>query len=163
MSQLLREVGAGGLAPCAIVFTVAALTGAACVAMLYGILRLATPIPSSYVLGISILVWLVCMTRTWKELAQARANWPNTSTSTYLFHVFQIAAAGICILFALMSRHLNDASTLGWFVLCFEVILAMFFLSYVFLGLTFRATFPRSIYIGLLVAVASAIWSYSHI
>ena len=162
MSVLLYDLQRSGLAGAAIVFTMAAFSAAICGLVVYGLVSMEAGFSRRHGIISMVVFWALCMIFTWRYLARARASWPETLTSTSLFHLFQSLAIVLIAGFAAMSGGLQSITFL-WCVFMIEVVVGFFYFSYVFLGLTLRYRMPRSAVPGFVITFALLCWQSLHL
>jgi len=108
------------------------------------------------------LFWIGSMTITWQVLAHARQTWPEIHDSTSLFHRFQVISITCCVCYSALSGTLKSEG-FQWSCFAMEVVVALFFSSYLFLGLTLRCRVGRSSLLGFAFAIISIYWSSRHL
>ena len=157
--ELLNDLRRIGLAGAAIAFAFVAIIIAAVV---YFTLHIERGMPASNAKQWAEFAWFSCLACTWVLLARERRSWPDTRTSTAPFHAFQSISLFSCLGLAFVTGRL-DSKALLWFCFGIESIVAIFYVSYVFLGFTLRYKMPRSAAFGFVLAIASMWWSSTHV
>ena len=159
---LLYELQYKGLEGAAVIFTAMALGSAFCGMVAMTGLMGDAGFSRRHAAETTASFWIASMAITWYILARARRSWPENLDSTSLFHRFQVITIAFCVGYAALSGKLQSEA-FQWVCFAMEVVVALFFSSYVFLGLTLRYRVGRSSLLGCAFAIASVCWSSRHL
>ena len=161
MGLTLSDLERKGLAACAIVFTATAYGAALCGLMLSAWLVDDESLPRREALWITAAAWVACMALAWWSIARKRSLWENTPASLSIFHWFQFVTIAVVLLAGYLFG--SEYATPQWFGFIIELTVALFYFSYIFLGLTLRSPVTAGAYGGLAYAAGASWWTFAHL